>query len=160
MGSLLRRFAARRGTEDTRTQPQRNHDALQEMCLRLLGTDLSAPAGGAPVQLTVTASLADLYELDDGSALQQVWIDRAAAWFAGQHAADADTGGGDGSAWVTGDTARGLACDAVLFPVVLGHVDTQYLDQLIGRCVQLHRALQTMTGSSRTGGRIRRGSPR
>ena len=146
VGSLLRRFAARRGAEDTRTAGQRNHDALQEMCLRLLGTDLSAPAGGAPVQLTVTASLADLYDLDDGSAMQQVWIDRAAAWFAGQHAADAETGGGDGSAWVAGDTARGLACDAVLFPVVLGHVDTLYLDQLIGRCVQLHRALHDEDG--------------
>ena len=142
VGSLVRRFAARRGSEDTRTAPQRNHDALLEICLRLLGTDLSAPAaGGTPVQMTVTASLADLYDLDDGSAMQQLWIDRAAAWFAGQHAAGAETGGGDGSAWLTGDAARGLACDAALFPVVLGHVDTQHLDDLIGQCVQIHRAL-------------------
>src|SRR5581483_8135640 len=91
--------------------------------------------------MTVTTSLADLYDLDDGSAMQQLWIDRAAAWFAGQHAAGAETGGGDGSAWMTGDAARGLACDAALFPVVLGHVDTQHLDDLIAQCVQIHRAL-------------------
>jgi hypothetical protein len=141
VGSLLRRFAVKCGKEDTRTPGQRSHDALMQMCLRLLGTDLSAPAGGAPVQMTVTTSLADLYDLDDGSMLQQIWIDRAAAWFAGQHAADAETGGGDGSAWLGGAAARSLACDAVLFPVVLGHVDTQYLDQLIGQCVQIDKIL-------------------
>ncbi len=142
VGSLLRRFAARRGKDDTRTAPQRDHDALLGMCLRLLGTDLSAPTpGGTPVQMTVTTSLADLYDLDDGSAMQQIWIDRAAAWFAGQHAAGAETNGGDGSAWVSGDAARGLACDATLFPVVLGHVDTQHLDDLIAQCVKIHRAL-------------------
>jgi Domain of unknown function (DUF222) len=138
VGSLLRRFAVRCGKEDTRTRPQRDHDALMQLCLRLLGTGLSAPApGGTPVQLTVTTSLADLYQLDDGSMLQGIWIDRAAAWFAGQHAAGAETGGGDGSAWLGGDAARGLACDAVLFPVVLGHVDTQHLDQLIAQCVRI-----------------------
>jgi Domain of unknown function (DUF222) len=142
VGSLLRRFAARQGKQDTRTRPQRDHDALLEVCLRLLGTDLSAPVpGGAPVQLTVTTSLADLYELDDGSLLQDIWIDRAAAWFAGQHAADAEAAGGDGSAWLSGDAARGLACDAVLFPVVLGHVDTRHLDDLIGQCVQIDRVM-------------------
>jgi hypothetical protein len=142
VGSLLRRFAARRGRQDTRTQPQRNHDALMEMCLRLLGSDLSAPTpGGAAVQMLVTTSLADLYALDDGSMLQQIWIDRAAAWFAGQHAAASENGGGDGTAWLGGAAARALACDAALFPVVTGHVDTQHLDQLIGQCVQIDREL-------------------
>ena len=143
VGSLVRRFAVRRGTEDTRTQPQRNHDALMEICLRLLGTNLSAPTpGGAPVQMTVTTDLAFLYSLDDGSAMQQIWIDRAAAWYAGQRAADSGTNGGDGSVWLGGAAARSLACDAALFPVVLGHVDTRYLDDLIGQCVQIHRARQ------------------
>ena len=142
VGSLIRRFAVKRGKEDTRSQPQRDHDALMEICLRLLGTNLSAPTpGGAPVQMTVTTDLAFLYGLDDGSAMQQLWIDRAAAWYAGQRAAAADTNGGDGSAWLGGDAARSLACDAVLFPVVLGHVDTQYMDQLIAQCVQIDQVL-------------------
>ena len=140
-GSLVRRFAVKCGKEDTRSQAQRQHDALMQMCLRLLGSDLSAPtAGGAAAQMLVLTSLSDLYQLDDGSAMQQLWIDRTAAWFAGQHAASADDNG-DAAVWLGGDAARSLACDAVLFPVVTGHVDTQHLDQLIGQCVQIQRAL-------------------
>ena len=139
-GSLVRRFAVKCGTEDTRTQPQRQHDALMQMCLRLLGSDLSAPtAGGAAAQMLVLTSLSDLYALDDGSAVQQLWTDRAAAWFAGQHATSADDAG-DGAAWLGGAAARSLACDAALFPVVTGHVDTQHLDDLIAQCVQIRRA--------------------
>ncbi len=97
----MRRFAVKCGTEDTRSQPQRQHDALMQLCLRLLGSDLPAPAQG-------------------GAA-----------------------------AWLAGDAARALACDAVLFPVVVGHVDTQHLDQLIAQCVQidqeLHRDPATFT---------------
>jgi Domain of unknown function (DUF222) len=146
LGSLLGRFAVKRGADDTRTQPERNHDALMEVCLRLLGSDLSRPTpGAAPVQMIVTASLADLYALDDGSALTQAWIDRAAAWFAGQRAANAETGGGDGSLWATGPAARGLACDAALFPIITGHVDTRHLDQLITQCVQIDRILHPGT---------------
>jgi hypothetical protein len=81
--------------------------------------------------------------------MQQAWTGRAAAWFAGQHAAAAEDGGGDGSTWLGGDAARAVACDAALFPVVTGHIDTQYLDQLIGQCVQidelLHRDPVTFT---------------
>ena len=140
-GSLVRRFAVKGGKQDTRSQAQRQHDALTQMCLRLLGSDLSAPtAGGAAAQMLVLTSLSELYQLDDGSAMQQLWIDRTAAWFAGQHAACADDNG-DAAVWLGGDAARSLACDAVLFPVVTGHVDTQHLDQLIGQCVQIQRAL-------------------
>jgi hypothetical protein len=147
LGSLITRFAAKRGADDTRTQPERNHDALMEVCLRLLGSDLSRPTpGAAPVQMLVTASLADLYALDDGSALTQAWIDRAAAWFAGQRAAHAETGGGDGSLWAAGDAARSLGCDAALFPIVAGHVDTRHLDQLISQCVQIDRILHPGPG--------------
>jgi Domain of unknown function (DUF222) len=141
LGSLVRRFAVKCGRQDTRSQPQRQHDALMQLCLRLLGSDLSAPApGGAAAQMLVLTSLSDLYDLDDGSAMQQIWIDRAAAWFAGQHAAAADDAG-DGAVWLGGAAARSLACGAVLFPVVTGQVDTRYIDDLIGQCVRIDQVL-------------------
>jgi hypothetical protein len=71
----------------------------------------------------------------------RAWIEDTAAWYAAQRAANAGTRGGDGSLWVTGPAAQGLACDAALFPVVVGHVDTRYIDQLIGQCVRIDRVL-------------------
>ena len=40
----------------------------------------------------------------------------------GPRAETADGGGGDGGAWLDGDAARGVACDAMMIPVVTGEV--------------------------------------
>ena len=117
--AALVRLARKRGKEDTRLQGERNHDALQEMLRRLLGSDLLPKVNGHPVQATVHMWLADLVDLDDGSVLQQQWTARyAARWAAARvHAAE---GLGDGGAWVHGPAAKAATCDASLFPVVSG----------------------------------------
>ena len=83
----------------------------------------------------VHVSFADLCELDAGSALQAKWIEGyRAAWAA--HRAAASVAAGDGGAWLDGDDARTIACDAMVIPVVTGDLDPGTVDQLIGLCVQ------------------------
>jgi hypothetical protein len=47
--------------------------------------------------------------------------------------------GSDGGAWLDGPAARGLACDAIVVPVVTGDIDVSALDDLVRLCVDLHR---------------------
>jgi hypothetical protein len=43
---------------------------------------------------------------------------------------------GDGGAWLEGDAALAMACDAMIIPVVTGDLDPGAVEQLIGLCVQ------------------------
>jgi hypothetical protein len=108
--------------------------------LRLLGArDLLPKKGGAPVTALVHMNLGDLRRLDDGSVMEQAWIDRVAAQWAGHRAVKAQTGG-DGGAWISGPAAAGIACDAALFPIVTGNADTTHLRTLIDTCVEYWHA--------------------
>ena len=42
-------------------------------------------------------------------------------------------------AWLDGDAAQAVTCDAALTPIVTGDVDTGALDELVQLCVQLSR---------------------
>ena len=42
---------------------------------------------------------------------------------------------GDGGAWLTGDAARAMACDASITPVVTGDIDPGALDDLVRLCL-------------------------
>ena len=83
-------------------------------------------------------TLAELCALDGGSALQREWIAAAAARWAAYRAAASVTGS-DAAAWLDGRTARAVACDAILVPVVTGDIDPAALDDLVRLCVELHR---------------------
>ena len=48
-------------------------------------------------------------------------------------------GGGDGGAWLDGDAAAAVACDAAVAPVVTGDVDPAALDELVRLCVELDK---------------------
>ena len=80
-------------------------------------------------------SFADLCELDVDSKLQEAWIAGYRARWAGQRAA-ASVSTGDGGAWLEGDAARRVACDAILVPVVIGDLDLGAVEQLVGLCVR------------------------
>jgi hypothetical protein len=111
---------------------------LLEAMRRLLAAGLLPERAGQPTKALVHVSLAELRTMDLGSALQQEWIaavrGRQAAARAG-----ASAGGSDGGAWLDGQAARAVTCDAMLTPVVTGDVDTTALDQLIRLCVELSR---------------------
>jgi hypothetical protein len=136
--AVLDALSAPAGAEDTRTHGQRYHDGLQEAMRRLVAAGLLPERAGQPVKAWVHISLADLLVLDGSSALLDEWIASArAAWAARR--AGASAGGSDGSAWLDGDAAQAVACDALVTPVVTGEVNPAALDDLVRLCVELSR---------------------
>jgi hypothetical protein len=97
------------------------HYSSQRM-KRLLASGLLPQRAGQPVKALVHMTFADLRDLDVDSKLQEAWIAGYRARWAGQRAA-ASVSTGNGGAWLDGDTARRVACDAILVPVVIGDLD-------------------------------------
>ena len=115
VGTVLDALSAPAGAEDIRSHAQRCHDALQEAMRRLVAAGLLPERAGQPVKVVAHISLADLMILEGSSALQQEWTARVrAAWAA--HRAAASVSGSDGGAWLDGDPARAMACDAAIPP--------------------------------------------
>jgi hypothetical protein len=136
--AVLDALAAPDGGADLRTHPQRYHDALAEAMRRLLASDLLPKRAGQPVKALVHIYFAELRDMDQDSVLQDKWIcEYRAQWAAHRAAASVSTG--DGGAWLEGDTARAIACDAMLVPVVTGDVDPGAVEELIALCVRYHR---------------------
>ena len=76
--------------------------------------------------------------LEGSSALLEEWTARVRAQWAG-HRAGASAGGGDGGAWLDGDAAAAMACDAAMAPIVTGEVNPAAFEDLVRLCVQLDR---------------------
>jgi len=150
LGAVLARLARKMGAEDTRSQGERNHDGLQEMCRRLLGSDLLPKVNGHPVQATVHIWLGDLLDLDDGSVLARKWTQRYAALWAAKRAQAAE-GIGDGGAWISGPAAKGITCDAAMFPIVVGDPDLDAAEDLLRIAVELDGCLHGHHHDDNTG---------
>ena len=133
--AVLDALSAPQGGGDLRTRPQRYHDALAEAMKRLLASNLLPQRAGQPVKALVHMSFADLCDLDVDSKLQEAWIAGYRARWAAQRAA-ASVSTGDGGAWLEGDAARTVACDAMLVPVVMADLDPGAVEDLIGLCVR------------------------
>jgi len=136
--AVLDALSAPAGGGDLRTRPQRYHDALAEAMRRLLASGLLPKRAGQPVKALVHIYFAELCDRDGGSALQDTWIgEYRARWAAHRAAASVRTG--DGGAWLEGDAARAVACDAMIVPVVTGDIDPGAVEELILLCVRYHR---------------------
>ena len=114
------------------------HDGLQEAMRRLVAAGLLPERAGQPVKALVHLSLADLMRLDGSSALQEEWTSRVRAQWAARRA-EASAGAGDGGAWLDGDAADAVACDAAMTPIVTGDVNPAALDELVRLCIELDR---------------------
>ena len=136
VAAVLDALAAPAGAEDTRTQEQRYHDALQEAMSRLIAAGILPERAGQPVKIWAHISLADLLRLEGSSALQEEWTAQVRARWAG-HRAAASEGGGDVGTWLDGDAADAIACDAAMAPIVTGDVNVDALDDLVRLCVEL-----------------------
>jgi hypothetical protein len=136
VGKVLDALGAKAGKEDDRTKDQRYHDALQEAMRRLVGANMLPERAGQPVKAWVHIALADLLLLDADSALQEEWTARVREQWAARRAAASETGANDG-AWLDGDAAEGIACDAAMAPVVTGDIDVDALEDLVRLCVEL-----------------------
>src|SRR6516165_10046484 len=105
---------------------------------RLAASGLLPERAGQPVRVWAHMSLADLLRLEGSSALQEEWTAQVRAARAG-HRAAASEGGSDGGAWLDGDAAGAIACDAAMAPVVTGDVNAAALEDLVRLCAELGR---------------------
>jgi hypothetical protein len=138
VSAVLDALSAPLGAEDTRTQGQRYHDALEEAMRRLVASGMLPQRAGQPVKAMVLVTLAELRAMDQDSGLEDAWVAAMhARWAAAR--ATASVSGGDGAAWLDGDAARAVTCDAIITPIVTGDVDIAALDGLVKLCVQLDR---------------------
>ena len=122
VAAVLDALSAPAGKEDDRTKDQRYHDALAEAMRRLVAADLLPERAGQPVKVWAHISLADLLRLDGSSALQEQWTAQVRARWAARRAQASETGGNDG-AWLEGDAAEAIACDAAMAPIVTGDLN-------------------------------------
>jgi len=146
VGAVLDALSAPAGAEDTRTREQRYHDGLHEAMRRLLAAGLLPERAGQPVKAWAHMSLADLLRLDSSSALQEEWTVRVRAQWAARRAAASETGG-DGGAWLDGDAAEAIACDAAMAPIVTGDVNVEALEDLVRLCTELGRLRHADAGA-------------
>jgi hypothetical protein len=105
---------------------------------RLTAAGLLPERAGQPVKAWAHISLADLMLLDGDSALQDQWTEQVRARWAARRAQASESGASDG-AWLDGDAAEAIACDAAMAPVVTGDVDVDALEDLVRLCVELDR---------------------
>jgi hypothetical protein len=150
VGAVLDALSAPAGAEDTRTHAQRYHDALAEAMRRLAASDLLPERAGQPVKAWVHIWLADLMLLEGSSALLDEWTAQVRAQWAA-HRAQASEGGGDTGAWLDGDAAAAVTCDAAMAPVVTGEVNVDALDELVRLCVELDKHRRRTDGPGRDG---------
>ena len=136
VAKVLDALSAPAGADDDRTREQRYHDALQEAMRRLVAAKLLPERAGQPVKVWAHISLADLLRLDGSSALQEEWTAQVRARWAAHRATASETGASDG-AWLDGDAAEAIACDAAMVPIVTGDVNVDALGDLVRLCVEL-----------------------
>ena len=108
---------------------------------RLVATGLLPERAGQPVKAWAHISLADLLLLDADSALQDQWTAQVRERWAACRAFAAETGS-EGGAWLDGDAAGAVACDAAMAPIVTGAVNVAALQDLVRLCVELDRLRQ------------------
>ena len=165
VAAVLDALSAPAGKDDDRTKGQRYHDALAEAMRRLTASGMLPERAGQPVKAWAHISLADLLRMDGNSALQEEWTERVRARWAARRAHAAEAGASDG-AWLDGDDAAALACDAAMAPIVTGDVNVDALEDLVRLCVELDRLRRdgdgpdTPAGHHRGVGRGRAGRDR
>src|SRR5215469_16803883 len=103
VAAVLEALGKRAGPEDLRSKWQRDHDALDEACRRLIAAGCLPERAGQPTQIQLLMTLDLLRGLPGARAAEAAWA--AAA-------------------------GPGYDCDATIVPVVTGHVDTAALGQL------------------------------
>ncbi|HXS63156.1 MAG TPA: DUF222 domain-containing protein, partial [Streptosporangiaceae bacterium] len=158
--AVLDSLGKKAGPEDTRTQRQRHHDALEEACRRLIAAGGLPDRAGQPVQIQLHLTLEELarlhQDLAPGSAaagggqpgegtgcLQAQPVtgsgDVPPAGTGGARAVS-DAAGSAGAASVRPDreyfgpaATPGDACDATIVPILTGRVDQDLLGQLTAR---------------------------
>src|SRR5215469_8254707 len=112
LAAVLEALGKRAGPEDLRSKWQRDHDALEEACRRLIAAGCLPERAGQPTQIMLHMTLDQLRGLAGASAAEAAWAAPAAG--------------------------PGYDCDATIVPLVTGHVDAALLDQLTASLLAGH----------------------
>jgi hypothetical protein len=113
--AVLEALGKKHGPEDTRTEHQRFHDALQHGCELLIRAKMIPDRAGTGTQAIVHIPLSQLRQMPGASQLEDAWI-RGRLGEAG---------------YLLGKDAETAACDALIVPVVTGHADLTIVDTMI-----------------------------
>ena len=114
--AVLEALGKKAGAEDTRTEGQRFHDALQAGCELLIGAKMVPDRAGADTHVAVHIPFPELRQHPGAPEPEEVWL-RGAAGEPG---------------YLTGKDAEAAGCDAVKVPVVTAHADMRVVDKIIG----------------------------
>ena len=128
--TVLDALSARAGQGDDRSHEQRYHDALQEAMTRLVAAGLVPQRAGQPVKVLAHATIADLMLLEGSDKLRDAWTRQARLRWAGYRARTAAAGTDEGM-WLEGDAAAAIGCDALITPLVSGHVNPSAFADLV-----------------------------
>jgi hypothetical protein len=107
LSAVLAALGNRAGPEDLRTTWQRDHDALEEACRRLIASAGLPDRAGQATQIQLHMTLDQLRGLPGAAGAEAAW---SRGW------------------WPA--AGPGTDCDASIVPVVTGHPDPAVLDQL------------------------------
>jgi hypothetical protein len=113
--AVLEALGKKHGPEDTRTEHQRFHDALQQGCELLIRAKMIPDRAGADTHVTVHIPIRQLRQMPGASELEDAWI-------RGRLGEDC---------YLLGKDAEAAACDALIIPVVTGHADLTIVDKMI-----------------------------
>ncbi|MFY9666832.1 MAG: DUF222 domain-containing protein, partial [Trebonia sp.] len=114
--AVLEALGKKADAEDTRTEGQRFHDALQQGCELLIRAKMVPDRAGADTHVAVHIPFPELRQRPGAPEAEEVWL-RGAAGEPG---------------YLTGKDAEAAGCDAVAEPVVTGHADMRVVDKIIG----------------------------
>lgn len=135
----LEAFAKQKaGADDNRGYAVRCHDALVQLLKIALRSGDVPQSNGQDTTATVILPLHELRGMDGASAIEDRWARQMHAAWRGQLTAAHGANGG-GATWLYGDEARAVACDAMLAPVVTGHLQPAVFAQIIEIGHQLHQ---------------------
>jgi len=94
-------------------------------------------SNGQDTTAMVHLPLHELRQMDGASAIEDTWAREMYALWKGQMAAAHANGGTE--TWLYGDEARAVSCDAMLAPVVTGHLRPEVFTQIIEIGAELHQ---------------------
>jgi hypothetical protein len=120
--AVLESLGKKAGPEDTRTEGQRFHDALQVGCELLIRAKMVPDRAGADTQVIAHIPLSQLRDMPGASEIEEAFIRSRL--------------GEDG--YLTGKDAEVAACDALTVPVVTGHADMTVIDRMIELALSAH----------------------
>jgi hypothetical protein len=126
--AVLEALGKKAGPEDTRTEGQRFHDALQLGCELLIRAKMVPDRAGADTHVAVHIPFPELRQRPGAPEQEEVWLGTAGE-----------------AGYLTGKDAEAAACDALAEPVVTAHADMRVVDKIIA--VALAAAGITLDGT-------------